>query len=438
MAAVPHPDNSARLPDIGNCVYCSQVVSDNEEAILKEISEFASFDGFSDTTASLISKRLELIVNNAVQHGIEIGKKAQQTRDTEDVERHRTAYLSVRDQLAQALKPKDGTQQLQDGSFDRNKVEGPQVKSFGITPPSLGFRSNLTTLSSLSPPWIRRTHVRVSNRFFNSECLRIKFLLNQLTMANFDNISNLIITRINNVYATQDDRTFAFVVHHIYRSAVNGTKYTEVYTRLCRNVMERINVQIKADNTMNKQGGLVPGAQLFRKHLVNKFQDDFEPRTLDNTSIRSDDRQYLGVAKFVGELYRVQMLTERIVHQCLWVLAKSLDDLKGLDYLGIEALCILLSSAGEALDTPKARAHMDVYYSRMSAIVSVATPHALPNRLRFMVLSIIELRKSNWVPRRAATAQLGPLSTNNTGQKTSGRNGRRRHLKSEGRMDGRA
>ena len=34
----------------------------------------------------------------------------------------------------------------------------------------------------------------------------------------------------------------------------------------------------------------------------------------------------------------------------------------------IESLCKLLTTVGQILDTPKARAHMDVYFSRMKEL----------------------------------------------------------------------
>jgi translation initiation factor 4G len=34
----------------------------------------------------------------------------------------------------------------------------------------------------------------------------------------------------------------------------------------------------------------------------------------------------------------------------------------------IESLCVLLKTVGQLLDTPKARAHMDVYFTRMKEL----------------------------------------------------------------------
>lgn len=48
---------------------------------------------------------------------------------------------------------------------------------------------------------------------------------------------------------------------------------------------------------------------------------------------------------------------------------------------------------------------MQQYFDRMSMFVN---EHALPQRIRFMIQDVIELRHENWVPRKAIVPE-GPL-----------------------------
>src|SRR6202044_3750059 len=73
-------------------------------------------------------------------------------------------------------------------------------------------------------------------------------------------------------------------------------------------------------------------------------------------------RQGLGLIKFIGELFKLQMLTERIMHECV---KKFLSNVDNPEEEEIESLCKLLATVGSLLDTDKARRHMDVYFSRM-------------------------------------------------------------------------
>ena len=60
-------------------------------------------------------------------------------------------------------------------------------------------------------------------------------------------------------------------------------------------------------------------------------------------------RRMLANINFIGELFKVQMLTSNIMHYCITTL---LDEKNEPDEEKIELLCKLLQSIGEKLDTP--------------------------------------------------------------------------------------
>ena len=57
----------------------------------------------------------------------------------------------------------------------------------------------------------------------------------------------------------------------------------------------------------------------------------------------------MGNIQFIGELYRLKMLTENIMHDCIFKLLKIRDD------DSIECLTKLLETIGKDLDHPKAK-----------------------------------------------------------------------------------
>ncbi|KAJ3523992.1 hypothetical protein NM688_g8638 [Phlebia brevispora] len=87
------------------------------------------------------------------------------------------------------------------------------------------------------------------------------------------------------------------------------------------------------------------------------------------------------------------MLTERIMHECV---KKLLGNVENPEEEEIESLCQLLTTVGALLDTPKARAHMDVYFSRMKELARTGNVNS---RMQFMLQDVIELRERKWVPR---------------------------------------
>ena len=166
--------------------------------------------------------------------------------------------------------------------------------------------------------------------------------------------------------------------------------------------MERISPNAQDDGIRNTKGKLVTDGLLFREYLLNRCQEVFErgwtakDRAVATAKAKaSEDRAVMeakeqakekegedalyseeyhasqkaklqgpGPGKFTRELFKLRMLTERIMHECIKKLLSNVDNPEEEE---IESLCKLLTTAGHALDTSKVRGHMDVYFFRMKA-----------------------------------------------------------------------
>merc|ERR1719443_1369401 len=102
----------------------------------------------------------------------------------------------------------------------------------------------------------------------------------------------------------------------------------------------------KADGT----GGPVD----FRKLLVTRCQKELAAATTDDSRKeiklkyealeRRARRRSLGNIRFIGELYNLKMLTDRIMHEIINKLIKQIDEEQ------LECLCWLLNTIGKALE----------------------------------------------------------------------------------------
>ena len=225
---------------------------------------------------------------------------------------------------------------------------------------------------------------------------KVKGLLNKLTVERFDSISDQIIAWANQEKMEKVGRTLQQVVKLVYENAINKTTLAEVYARLCRKMMEQISPKVQDDGFKNSEGKPFAGGNLFRKYLLNRCQEDFErgwvakgvtaasKATADqvvkeaNKNIEGSEeselyseedyaaakakRRGLGLIRFIGEVFKLHMLTERIMHEYI---KKLLGSVENPEEEEIESLCELLTTVGSLLDTPKARVHLDVYFSRM-------------------------------------------------------------------------
>lgn len=173
-----------------------------------------------------------------------------------------------------------------------------------------------------------------------------------------------------------------------------------MYARFCRRMLESVSSEIKDESITDKNGTVITGGALFRKYLLNRCQEDFErgwkvnlPPKPDGTTeeavMLSDEyyvaaaakRHGLGLIQFIGELYKLGMLTERIMHECV----KKLVDYDGVpDEAEVESLTKLLRTIGTNLDqTEKGKPMMDIYFQRIQGMVDMPE---LPSRLRFMLM----------------------------------------------------
>jgi translation initiation factor 4G len=278
---------------------------------------------------------------------------------------------------------------------------------------------------------------------------KVKGLLNKLTMERFDTISDQIIAWANKSKREKDGRTLKQVIKLVLEIATDEETYSEMYARLCRKMMEQISSKVQDDGITNAEGKPFAGSQLFRKYLLNRCQEDFErgwaakettaaataTKPTEDKGIKKKKRskkqaasektkgggfelysdEYFAAAKakrrglarihFIGELFKLQMLTERIMHECI---KKLLANVKSPDDEEVECLCKLLMQVGSVLDTQTARAHFDMYFLCMRELTKNKNVSV---RITFLLQDVIELRERKWVPRNGvATPTTTPTT----------------------------
>jgi translation initiation factor 4G len=86
------------------------------------------------------------------------------------------------------------------------------------------------------------------------------------------------------------------------------------------------------------------------------------------------------------------------MHECI---KKLLGNVENPEEEEIESLCKLLTTVGSLLDTQKARAHLDVYFSRMRELTKNKNVNS---RMMFMLQDVIDLRERKWIPRNTVAA----------------------------------
>lgn len=238
---------------------------------------------------------------------------------------------------------------------------------------------------------------------------KVKSNLNKMTPNNFDKITLQILDISSQSKDESDGRTLRQVIQLTFEKATDEAHWAEMYAQFCKRMLESMSPEIKDENILNK-GEVVHGGALFRKYLLNRCQEEFErgwkldlgdrpEGETEEAKMLSDEyyreaaakRRGLGLVRFIGELYKLAMLTERIMHKCV----QKLVDYEGMpDEAEVESLTNLLRTIGQPLDsTTNGPRMMDAYFMKINEMIAI---EGLPSRLRFMLMDIVDLRKRNW------------------------------------------
>lgn len=227
---------------------------------------------------------------------------------------------------------------------------------------------------------------------------KVKSLLNKLTLEKFDSISDQIWDYAKISEKEEDGRALRIVIQLTFEKACDEPPFAVMWAQLCRKMYDSITDDIKDVNIKDNNGNPVCGVNLFRKYLLNRCQNDFErgwktqiPKVdQSNPDMMTDEyyaavkakRQGLGLVVFIGELFKRQMLTDRIMIQCL---TRLCADPKNVEDEETETMCKLLTTIGKDLDSSNRRTKewLDVYFERMKEMMESSN---LSSRVKFMIM----------------------------------------------------
>ncbi|KAF2204808.1 hypothetical protein GQ43DRAFT_437591 [Delitschia confertaspora ATCC 74209] len=239
---------------------------------------------------------------------------------------------------------------------------------------------------------------------------KVKAALNKMTPEKFDKLADQILDIAAQSKDESDGRTLRQVIQLTFEKACDEAHWASMYAKFCHRMLTTMSPEIRDENVKDKNSNPVVGGALFRKYLLNRCQEEFErgwevnlpakpEGQMDEAAMLSDDyyiaaaakRKGLGLIQFIGELYKLGMLTLRIMHECVL----KLLDFEGMpDESAIESLVKLLRTVGATMEATDAGPKMiAMYFERIQKIMSM---EGLPSRLHFMLLDTVDLRKKGW------------------------------------------
>ncbi|CAF1343736.1 unnamed protein product [Adineta steineri] len=245
----------------------------------------------------------------------------------------------------------------------------------------------------------------ISTSDMNNKVLRvIKSSLNKLTTQTYDKIQQQLETLEIDRY-----EQLKGMIDIFFLKAVDEPAFCSLYAKLCRQF------QKKRVTALGQDGKTVTYS--FRQILLTRCQTEFEndyrqeigyEKRKNELGAITDEKQRaeeaekleedlikaklrkLGNIFFIGELFKLQMLTDNIIYGCIEYLLFGKPNEENLEFL-----CCLLHTIGKELDEKSSNeSKLDKYYRELD---NINKEHRTSERIHSMIHELLELRRASWV-----------------------------------------
>ncbi|XP_078614814.1 uncharacterized protein LOC144883967 isoform X8 [Branchiostoma floridae x Branchiostoma japonicum] len=230
---------------------------------------------------------------------------------------------------------------------------------------------------------------------------KMQGILNKLTPQNFQTLCQQVL----DLDIVTEERLKG-VIDLVFEKAITEPNFSAAYANMCRCLIHlKVPMKDNPKQTVNFRKLLLNRCQReFERDIDNKMEKDERMRKIDlaknedekkkmqaelEEEMANASRRSLGNIRFIGELFKLKILAENIMHDCVVKLLKSNDE------ESLECLCRLLTMIGKDLDVERAKPRMDQYFEQLE---NITKQKKTSSRLGFMIQDVLELRRNNWAP----------------------------------------
>ena len=242
---------------------------------------------------------------------------------------------------------------------------------------------------------------------------KITEFLNILTVDNYKETADKIYEIIEKDIESQEK-----FLDVLFNKSVNEKAYVKLYAKLCKEFDKKLPQKAppKEDKKSDKPK---KNNSIMRTKLLDKCREIFKIENNEKFDeyIKVQDKQernmklksfVLGNVNFIGELIKIQILSKKIVKQCLNNLLARFNDPnsdESLKMINLEAVVILLNNFGTLLkerekklkeeDKKTFNEVVDEYLKKLEEIINNKSIPIDPP-VKFKIINLIDKSKNNW------------------------------------------
>ena len=242
---------------------------------------------------------------------------------------------------------------------------------------------------------------------------KITEYLNILTVDNYKSTSEKIYEIIEKDIENQEK-----FLDVLFNKSVNEKAFVGLYAKLCKDFDKKLpqKAPLKDDKKTDK---VKKYNSIMRTKLLDKCREIFKIENNEKFDeyIKVQDKQerntklknfVLGNVNFIGELIKIQILSKKIVKQCLNNLFARFNDAKSdesLKMVNLEAIVILLNNFGTLLKEKEAKLKeddkkafnsvVDEYLQKLEEIIN-KNDTSIDQPIKYKIINLIDKSKNNW------------------------------------------
>ncbi|KFB39106.1 hypothetical protein ZHAS_00006433 [Anopheles sinensis] len=246
---------------------------------------------------------------------------------------------------------------------------------------------------------------------------QFRSVLNKLTPENFA----VLVEQVKQLEINTEER-LDNCIKILFEKAIMELNFSDTYAQMCKELGLNIEVKLPEESkVLNFKRKLITQCQReFEKHhtdckRTNTLQEENDKRTeaSEQTAEETEEmkleleeqknrirRRALGTIRFIGELYKHKQLIPKVMLSCMSILLQ--DDM--LDEESLECLCKLITTIGARIEE-EVPGSLEQCFTKLASVAARKTPlpdgQMVCNRIRFMIMDLMDLRKDKWQSKRA-------------------------------------
>eukprot|EP00980_Cylindrotheca_fusiformis_P005926 scaffold1246_cov134-Cylindrotheca_fusiformis.AAC.18 len=213
---------------------------------------------------------------------------------------------------------------------------------------------------------------------------RVRLILNKISLTTLD---RLMPSFIETGQVETNEEVRKEVIHLLIQKSQREHHFGPMYAELCARIAKKI--------------------KPFKKELLEQCQKEFEIDTAHKIAQATEGitdkdeieyhsllirKSYVGHIKFLGELYKRDVVKLAVMTYCLNELIKDEEDEENL-----ECFAHLMTTMGEKLDVHAKQNNKPFDWDD---VVQLRNSKKISNRIRFLLQDLLDLKDNGWVSRR--------------------------------------